>query len=131
MKAITFLEWYKQETTLINTNINYKEILCWNRVALFYSQPFEPKMITGLFENVDVDDVGEVKGLNYTIWEQDNSRFGHIACWTGDIYGIITHTGNSHVEFPKPLTLDHFISDCTRAGIELTFKKEIQDKYFK
>lgn len=30
-----------------------------------------------------------------------------------------------------PETLSDFISDCERAGIELTFKSEIIDKYFR
>ena len=82
-----------------------------------YSQPFKPEMITELFEGVvkGENDDWFMNGycffyrFNQCEWKYWNNKSCHL--WVDNI-----------------LTLNDFISDCQRAGIELTFKKEIEDK---
>lgn len=79
-----------------------------------YSQPFKPEMITELFEGW---------GQSTILRHYKNGKF-EIIC---DGERIAYYTPSITVN-KQPQTLNDFISDCQRAGIELTFKKEIEDK---
>jgi hypothetical protein len=50
-----------------------------------------------------------------------------------DSYVIRTDRNNPEtgVRLPLPNTLDDFINDCNRVGVELLWKEEIVKKYFK
>lgn len=120
MRALNFLEWYlKQADDDINRDIT---------VANFLNKPFKPGMITELFEgwinssNSFNDKIYTLKHEEFvdgnTEWRLIFSRIHGVNYWNG-----------LSLHFPK--TLDHFITDCQRAGIELTWKPEIEGKYFK
>jgi hypothetical protein len=133
MKAITFLEW-------LNSNIIYERVQKYNlhEQINFYSQPFKPEMIVEFFEGWHKVGKGEIYYVDgcdqyYFQYEIDGKKF------TTSIEFFIAESaytidGDYYKRFPNKfntLTLDHFISDCQRAGIELTFKIEIINKYFK
>jgi len=110
MRAITFLEWVVGlHLPYLNNNIIY--------ISDFYSQPFKPEMITELFENA--------KSLVcYNCRGTGELRKPVIKCPLCLGKGYYVGGGL------ECKTLDQWISDCQRAGIELTFKPEIVSKYF-
>lgn len=105
-----FLEWYKDtDINVIQTGFmkcEHKPDL--NKVADFYNTPFKPELITELFESEH--NWAWVNKENNGGWHLEEDDFGNI---------------NSS----DPVTLDHFISDCNRAGISLELKAEIKEKY--
>lgn len=91
-------------------------IICRLNLAQYYhahtQQPFKPELITELFEG----------------WNKDDDVYEH-----GDIFidydcnadGLnMCFSGISVVSIPR--TLDEFISDCKRAGIELEAKGKVK-----
>ena len=140
MKVVNFLEWYKSTTEQSRANIlNTGGSI--DAIANFYSQPFKPEMITELLEG----------------WKENENEREYDACsetLVGRFYEKINAPYDADIAFPMldvsmdltimvncgedwdglknsfiyPKTLNDFISDCQRAGIELTFKKEIEDK---
>ena len=92
----------------------------WKKAIDFYSQPFRPELITELFEPI---------------------KYKNPLCYNCEGGGMISLSnqpkkcglcgGKGYNTLGKCETLDHFISDCQRAGIELTFNQQIADKYFK
>ena len=89
----------------------------------FYSQPFKPELITELFEGWEYDGILEENILNKdgSIIETINFRNFSTNEYNDDIsiyeekgYILIEGTG-----FIIPITLDDFIRDCQRIGLEL------------
>lgn len=125
MLAIIFLEWCNSSIW----GLHIEEI---KRVMDFYSQPFKPELITELFEGFYPTSDEDVFCINF---ETSNPAF------KGNAYNKVELFKGSHYEisnvFAKlmrvdyPETLDNFISDCSRFGIELTFNQETVNKYFK
>jgi len=96
------------------------------------SQPFEPEMITRLFEGWEIPDMGNgmrpVDVPKYNYYQSSDSSIGfpkvqipHRQRFMGVEIGI----GNDakYYHFPEPKTLHDFIVNCQQAGIELTAKK--------
>ena len=70
----------------------------------FYSQPFKPELITELFDIIGHYHIFKGRGKGYyELWNDNNQH----------IY-----------RFPLPRTLDDFITDCQRAGIELNLEEK-------
>lgn len=126
-------------------------------IASFYSQPFNLNMIANPMgeacpahqENIsseyniekDADYnnwMDAEKNILFKYWTQ--SEFGNDFCnvkdnciyFQTDSYVIRTdkHKSESGIRFPLPKTLDDFIRDCERVGVELYWKEEIGKKYF-
>lgn len=132
MKTINFLEWYKQNILLVEGTLEEYEanhnatIKVWQ----FYSQPFKPEMITELFEGwhrvleskTRIHYANDITGIrfDYFIHPLDTPKESLMSySMKGQRYRINDN-----------MTLNDFISDCQRAGIELTWKSEIEHKYF-
>jgi hypothetical protein len=85
------------------------------------SQPFKPELITELFEGwlKEIHNSQELY-IHWENWqiefdENDRNNKYCIYSYYGDWYKITTL---------KPRTLDDFINDCQRAGIELEWKEQ-------
>ncbi|MCX6154445.1 MAG: hypothetical protein NT007_09810 [Candidatus Kapabacteria bacterium] len=79
----------------------------------FYSQPFKPEMITELFEGWK--EVSVKNDIN-TVFKDDKDE---ICFWQDEKYYNIRF-----LAVTNPETLDDFIRDCQRAGIELIWKEK-------
>ncbi len=93
---------------------------------------FKPEMITEYFEGWEQEQPSEVDFIN----KKGNTRWRIIDWKLRYEYSLNREiiSENQVIErnqFKLPKTLDHFIGDALRAGIELTFKPEITEKYFK
>ena len=100
MKAINFIEYYKNQLDLLNADkekgwhfVNNTE-----RAYNFFSQEFKPELVEEYFENQSVitDDNGLDKGFAFP--NNENYYF-----WSGGVASL-------H-EFCLPKTLDNFITD--------------------
>ena len=76
----------------------------------FYSQEFKPELITELFEGWELSEDGVYYNGDIFI-DYDCNGDGLNICYSG--VSIV----------PMPRTLDDFITDCQRAGIELEWKR--------
>lgn len=140
MKAQTFLEYFEQFNLLEKaqsisvyrgeSNYSYEEPYIYApelypllEYQKFVSQPFRPEMIERLFEIIIREESGSKRYVKFYIadvvitfkYRSDNSFFSY--------YIIETD------KFLFPKTLNDFISDCQRAGIDLEFKEEISRKF--
>jgi hypothetical protein len=104
----------------------------------WYSQPFNPELITELFEGIEhyFSDAHNNSNEYVTLDEKGNVQktistsqwFKHI-CFEGDEY----QQPCGWEDLPQriatlPLVLDEFISDCVRNGIELKWKEILTNK---
>lgn len=88
----------------------------------WYSQPFKPELITELFDGI------EITPDRHNCYVQFPNH-ANAMIWVVNEIPKITYTsqlGNKSTT-DRPLTLDEFISDCIRNGIELKWK-EIEAK---
>lgn len=107
MRALTFLEHRIKELENIEHGETVSSGLMERKITSFYSQPFKPEMITELF-------VGWERKVTKVEYAMPSEKFEY-------------YTG---VAFIPPVTLNDFISDCQRAGIELTWKPKIIKRHF-
>lgn len=142
MKALTFLEYWEIWFYKPRKIEAYYDII---------NKPFTPDMIVQYFEVAQKDnDYNNSKGWirDKVIYPETDSCYnwrvnlvelkqpvnsiyvcGFDSYWYFGIDG--TFSGFDRFirhELTKPKTINDFISDCTRSGIELTFKQEIADK---
>jgi hypothetical protein len=122
MKVLSYLEIMSQEgywEDYVPEFIELKIRFCSPQLNDFYSQPFKPEMITELFAEWQLSEVT----FNYT---------RHRVCIqfktfvrSGLSYMYIDKPDNQGETFKllRPRTLDDFINDATRTGIELEWKK--------
>lgn len=78
----------------------------------FYSQPFKPELITELFEGWE-----EISAITY--WSATAVFAFHL-----DSFGISTKNPEKTCWIFFPRTLDEFIIDCQKAGVELIWRKD-------
>jgi hypothetical protein len=114
MKVLSYLEVMKCPTNdgfawIVNNMIEDLSVM---NVEDFYSQPFKPELITELFEGWEWN--GENVSSNETLIVDIS--------WQSD-YLVITFI-EKDIYFFFPRTLDDFITDCQRAGIELTWREQ-------
>jgi len=141
MKALSYLELCNEYFANCDINLDLSEQMIYfekllkhkkgvtklgNLILDFYSQPFIPELITKYFE-----------GWKYVYeYDEDVEKYYHkyindnIEIWVPDnkiINGYMIFTNNKeNVEFPfNPRTLDDFINDCKKAGIELHFWEDL------
>lgn len=123
MKAVPFLEYFKKVLAVglfqsYDMLDDAQDDL--SKVHDFYSQPFKPEMIVECFEGwrMEVD----------VCYRHDKADVSIVVF----PYHLWMRVGmNTPIETHNPSTLDQFISDCQRAGIELVWKADIVEKYFK
>lgn len=129
MKAINFLEFVQkfevEQKRIINHDLSRAK---FHMLVKFYSQPFRPELITELFEGWKKDETSYFKNAG----QYCNGTYTIRTIGMQEITKLHTSFTDGWMRYcDRWLTLDHFISDCSRAGIELTFKKEIVEEYFK
>jgi len=126
MKAKTFLERIKEirsDDYLTKNQFGKMADRAIDKAIDFYSQPFKPELIMELFKGVSIEDEHYYIGLY------------------GFVFPVPPHIGLAHkikkgkdpLQIPNFFyieTLNDFISDCKRAGIDLEFKPEIVKEYF-
>jgi hypothetical protein len=123
-------------------------------VAGFYSQPFNFNIVAnpiGEVCPVHAKDFSSMRDKDYETWLEAEgvilfkywmkSEFGsdftnvkdNCIYFQSDCYVIRVDKNRPEtgVRLPLPQTLDDFISDCNRVGIELYWKDEVVKKYFK
>jgi len=126
MKVLSYLELnsltYKEHCEFANylksKELIYKDI----DLALFYSQPFKPDLITELFKGWKMDDFSEP---NYALFvRKDITGFAEVDFgeYRDDGLYQICYKKQDMI-IPIPRTLDDIINDCQRAGIELEWKQ--------
>lgn len=127
MKALTFLEYASIDDH--ETRRDY-EIFLQNNFKLqgnfgivnFYSQSFSPKLISVLFEGWELKELAR-PAYNF-IYE--NINVGEFRIDDGHI--CVFMKNQDYWGFVFPNTLENFISDCQRAGIELIWKDSTMHK---
>lgn len=119
MKALTSLEFWNntveseiwQEMDSDEKNDFYDNAKKYN---IFVSQPFRPQMITKLFERFEKVFETHYKHKAYTV----QVSFGDCNMYLS-VNGLLVSTPTI------PKTLNDFISECNRAGIELEWKEGV------
>ena len=102
-----------------NTKLDYKQISFYLfETSNFYNQPFDPAMIEKYFKGWECV-------LNDT--EFQTTQFSQYVNILVEEDLIINHTEKLFCigdwELMMPQTLNHFISDCKRAGIKLEWRE--------
>jgi hypothetical protein len=112
MKAVSFLQYLTE-----GSEPNDVSLCVGAHIAAFYSQPFKPELIE-LFEGWRDEGAGI-----YTL----NKSYVDVCALS------CTLKAKSKLPYTliPPSTLDRFIGHCEEAGIELEWKEEVVDKYFK
>ena len=119
MKALTFAQAYaeKTEPELWQEMDSDEKLEVYESIEKYYkfiSQGFKPEMIVELFERFDKIYENFYKHNYYNL----SVGFGE-----NNLYLSVDEVLVSTPK--KPLTLNDFISDCQRAGIELRFKETV------
>ncbi len=137
MKAIPFLEYFS-ETKLTNIDLPGQDRKVLDRIKVasqLYLLPFKPKMILEFFEGWErelpsqIDYVKPNISWDIRVIDFSCKDFKEIVIKR---YPVVKSVPICfHRSFPVPRTLDEFITDCARTPVELIWKQEIVDKYFK
>ena len=136
MKAITYLQLtiklhkdYDPRSVMSNEQIAIENIrdrkLLDRRTINFYSQKFESSLIIKLFDGWEHAKSGYTETTDYYENEKEKAEFKFI----GE-HCFIAFKGSEFQGLPKIKTLNDFISDCSRLGIQLIWKEEIAEEYF-
>lgn len=134
-KVLNFLEWVlmrKNQHARDNSKKAVNDALCdIYGTQRFYSQPFKPEMITELFEGW-LDKMREDEELVCYKVNAELYSDPEIIFPSKGIEVMIVRQGNSYSYFKYPKTVDSFKTLLEeQAGIELEWKPEIVNKYFK
>ena len=123
MKVLSYLEIQIRDAKSIDESsytkmYKYLQSIAWDKTMRdFYAQPFKPELID-LFEGweciTDNHLFSEYSSEEYA-FNYDYKKNGTMKFYIHDV---------KVVEFPFPRTLDEFITDCQRAGIELIWRKK-------
>lgn len=128
MKVLSYLEYTDYVVSDITGLVYIQEnippdlrvitpICSLDELMSFYSQPFRPELITELFEGWWYDKAKEKYLSNY----EDNGKTSYLylnICFETN-YASYNICG---IVLPFPRTLDDFITDCERAGIQLEWR---------
>lgn len=125
MKVLTYLEYCKSNIFAqmdfdgwIKSHYNTQAITAID----FYSQPFKPELITELFEGWVLAEYSKAEfGYFKTVINKHIAEIEFSEYYDDGLYQICCTKTDQII--PKPRTLDDFINDCQRAGIELQFKE--------
>ena len=99
-----------------NTRLDYKQISFYLfETSNFYNQPFDTAMIEKYFKGWV-----KTKDLSFIVMNGNNRiLIGKKAIYEDQGRDVFA----DNYLFPKPRTLNHFISDCKRAGIKLEWRE--------
>ena len=99
-----------------NTKLDYKQISFYLfETSNFYNQPFDTAMIEKYFKGWV-----KTKDLSFIVMNGNNRiLIGKKAIYEDQGRDVFA----DNYLFPKPRTLNHFISDCKRAGIKLEWRE--------
>ena len=99
-----------------NTKLDYKQISFYLfETSNFYNQPFDTAMIEKYFKGWV-----KTKDLSFIVMNGNNRiLIGKKAIYEDQGRDVFAE----NYLFPKPRTLNHFISDCIRAGINLEWRE--------
>lgn len=111
MKVLSYLE-YSNKGGIVDVALQIEKLGWDGGVTDFFAQQFKPEMITELFEGWIINRLEQFANLDYKINIYDRKK------------QIEYNNGNYIYYFAKPRTLDDFINDCERAGIELQWKEQ-------
>jgi len=118
MKVLSYLE-YNQQTD--GDLVPLWALDAWGNSTNFYSQPFKPEMIVELFE-------GWQEQEDYNYINKDEFGYCLIQCSDDESrWNYIKQRKTFATEYNGlyiPRTLDDFINDCQRAGIELIWRQK-------
>lgn len=124
MKAISFIQFYWEYHNVQHISKHGQPALCIQAYHELLSREFKPEMIIMLFEQ----------------WDKTKWAGGSLLYQIGDTSRFWIEKNRAHYAtreegkmwddkgFPIPNTVNDFICDCSRAGIELTFKPEVVNK---
>ena len=114
MKVLNFLEIVSTtQESEINHIIKLLQPSFWGTIREFYLQQFRPGIITELFEGCKLDKIN-VYSCDFN--EEQSCVFYHKERYE---FCFVDEPAQA---FPTPRTLDDFINDCQRAGIELHWR---------
>lgn len=118
MKAKTFIEYWKSPIT---------EVMSIHKAYDLLSRPFKPEDITELFEGWEklqwAKGLYQCKGKSQAYSQNGKMIYDKM----GDDFKL----WRERCQTITPNTINQFISDCTRSGIELFWKDSIVKEYFK
>ena len=118
MEVLSYLELWQKDSEFID---KYNEFLERDSID-FYSQPFKPELIKELFEGWEIHFSDQFSLYDiYKCMEREYFIFLN-KDFSGAGYKSNTSFGYCNTYYPR--TLDDFINDCKRAGIELEWKNE-------
>jgi hypothetical protein len=125
MNAKTYLDASKAFMRVFSNKSMKNAIERLELMNKFYSQSFNPSLITLFF---DLREEGRIISNKYTpIYQSKGVGMIHLEENDGKWH----YTGINGVFIAtKPETLDGFISDCLRAGIDLKWLPPIEKQYF-
>ena len=122
MKVLSYLELNTKKGDLFTEHLSRLKHIGFIRSMIdledFYSQPFKPELITELFEGWE--EYTGIHDLYYNNYKSQEVRFNKN---NKHLYDIYQDSLSRCVTFYKPRTLDDFITDCQRAGIQLIWKE--------
>lgn len=133
MKASTFFDYCQlalAQNRDYNQTLNKGTVLPADDLTnlhTFYGQPFRQEMLLTLFSGWQRQKNSQGENIDWyysgsLVEKMDDIDF--IAPYGKKGYYI------NEIIFPLPATLDIFISDCSRAGVELTWQQEVINNYF-
>ena len=137
MKALSYLEFVRMRA--YNEQLEYSKFLpakiyintddvliCWMDVSTFYSQPFKPELITELFEGwvCNAREEDEIPYAMFVRGEGTETEYIEFGEYYDDERYVVSDRYLNRMEYiiAKARTLDDFITDCQRAGIELKWR---------
>lgn len=124
MKVLSYIELAKQaDTNIDGSYVHYmipsnicNDVNLLDGVLSFYSQPFRPELITELFEGWEL-----IKVIDNYEFVFDSDKNNSINLY-GEIEIILYGEDILLSKYWYPRTLDDFINDCQRAGIQLKWR---------
>ncbi len=122
MKVLSYLQ-ACNEGGFVDIALYLDKAAMSDSVTEFYSQPFKPELITELFEGWTFQYVRTISGI-----KTSGKRYRHlgyeieVTFHDGSRYYDIAQGVDDIADFFYPRTLDDFINDVTRAGIELKWR---------
>ena len=132
MKALSFIQLYKLAVKAFKKykalifrllGIEVSDYNWWDLWAKFLSQPFKPEMIVELFEGWSEEKHEETEqwASEFIIYRNKTTKIEYSKCYW--FYNVLFNDVLYSYRH-KPRTLDDFINDCQKIGIELEWREK-------
>lgn len=115
MKVLSYLE-YSSKGGIVDIALQIEKLGWDGGVTDFFAQQFKPELVYKYFD-IDTDETIESQFF-------DNIYLLDFAGHTVEIGADSCFYYLNNLATPMPRTLDDFINDCQRAGIELQWKNQ-------